>query len=357
MRGFVENAGEKVVFPDDRKYERIRKADLVAWVSGRAADRPVDRVSDRSKTADRSGGLLPDGPVILVAVIRYREILAQLAADPVLSRYEAIPAIYLEALYEDLCMLEAPKPPPHFRKNAAPQIPKVIHTCWFSDGRGIPEKYQVCLDSWRKYAPDYEIRIWTLDTYRPENCVFFEQAIGKKYWAFASDYARADLLRRYGGIYMDLDVQMLQPIDDLVYNDAYMSFESLNRIECGSGMGAKAGHPIFTEICESYESRPFIREDGSLDLSTCPVRFTKVIEKYGLVKNGGFQFVDDITIYPFEVLTGKSFDTGIIYRTELSYTLHHHRGSWVPASAQSAMTDRYREIGEFLEQKGIRGNR
>ena len=148
---------------------------------------------------------------------------------------------------------------------------------------------------------------------------------------------------------MDLDVEMLRPIDDLLTNDAYMSFESLDRIECGSGMGAVKGNRILEEICESYEERPFIKEDGSMDLSTCPVRFTKVIEKHGLVKNGGFQEVEDITIYPFEVLTGKSFDTGIVYQTELSYTLHHHKGSWVPGTAKDAMERRYREIDGFLQ--------
>ena len=190
-----------------------------------------------------------------------------------------------------------------------------------------------------------------MHTYQPQNCLFYQQALEQKQWAFASDYARADVLRRYGGVYMDLDVEMLRPIEDLLYNDAYMSFESLDRIECGSGMGAKKGNAILEEICRSYEERPFIKADGTPDLSTCPVRFTKVIEQHGLVKNGGFQFVEDITVYPFEVLTGKSFDTGIEYRTDQSYTLHHHNGSWVPSSAKDAMDTRYKEIREFLTDR------
>ena len=286
--------------------------------------------------------------VIIIAVTGYREILSQLKADPVLSKIKAIPSIYLEALYEDLLLMSAKKPPKGFRKNSVPKIPKVIHTFWFS-GDPMPKLYQDCLRSWKKYAPDYKIHIWDLDTYKPGECVFFEQAISHKNWAFASDYARVDVLRRYGGVYMDLDVEMLRPIDDHLYNDAYMSFESLGRIECGSGMGAQPKNSIIDEICKSYEQRPYLKEDGSWDNSTCPVRYTQVIEKHGLVKNGGFQFVDDITIYPFEVLTGKSFDTGIVYRTDLSYTLHHHSGNWVPDKAHDAMEKRYEEIREFLQ--------
>ena len=285
--------------------------------------------------------------LILVCVTGYPEVMNQIRRDEELSLVEAIPSIYLEGLYEDLCMLSAPKPPLSYRKNPVPVIPKVIHTFWFGDNE-MPPVYRQCLSSWEKYAPNLEIRIWNQKTYHPGNCLFYEQAVQRKNWAFASDYARADVLRRYGGIYMDLDVEMLRPIDDLLYNDAYMSFESLTRIECGSGMGAKKGNRILEEICKSYEERPFIKEDGTEDLSTCPVRYTNVIQQHGLVKNGGFQQVEDITVYPFEVLTGKSFDTGITYRTEQSYTVHHHNGSWVPPTAKQALLQRYEEIRNFI---------
>ena len=344
----------------ERYFEKLKTKDIICWGNGKhyrnitypflqksglienlkgfadASDKEKLAQMDRNKT------------VILIAVTGYDEILGQLKADERLSGFEAVPSIYLEALYEDMLLLSVKKPPLNYRKEDKPVIPKLIHAIWFS-GDPMPELYLRCLESWKKYAPDYEIKIWNMDTYKPDGCLFFEQAIEHKNWAFASDYARADLLYRYGGIYMDLDVEMLRPIDDLLYNDAYMSFESLDRIECGSGMGSKPGHPIIKEICESYEKRPYLKEDGTWDNSTCPVRYTQVIEKHGLKKDGGFQFVEDITVYPFEVLTGKSFDTGIIYSSDLSYTVHHHNGSWIPDPAHKAMNERYNKIQRFLE--------
>ncbi len=290
--------------------------------------------------------------VILIAVTGYDEILAQIRSDARLAEFEAVPSVFPESLYEDLVLLSGDKPPVGYRKHESPVIPRIIHAIWFS-GDPMPKLYRDCLDSWKKYATDMEIKIWDLKTYKPERCLFFEQAIAEKNWAFASDYARADLLRRYGGVYMDLDVEMLRPIEDLLCNDAYMGFESTDRIECGSGMGAGPGHPILQEICESYENRPYFKADGTWDNSTCPVRYTKVIEQHGLKKNGGFQFVEDITVYPFEVLTGKSFETGIIYNTECSYTVHHHNGSWIPDPAHRAVSERYERISQFLETRGI----
>ncbi len=309
--------------------------------------RPYDRISKY-----KLGKMNSKNTLILIAVTGYEEILSQINSDAGLAKIEAVPSIYLESLYEDVLLLDVDKPPVDYRKHDKQVIPKIIHGIWFSK-EPMPELYQKCLESWRKHSPDYEIKIWDLDMYKPDHCLFFEQAIEHKNWSFASDYTRADLLYRYGGVYMDLDVEMLRSIDDLLYNDAYMSFESLDRIECGSGMGAKPAHPIMKEICESYKNRPYLREDGIWDNSTCPVRYTKVIEKHGLKKNGGFQFVDDITIYPFEVLTGKSFDTGIIYNTDLSYTLHHHNGSWIPDKAHNAICERYTRIQTFMGSKGI----
>lgn len=323
LRGFLDTTGKGNVVLNGKEYERIRKSDLY------------------SKNNDNT--------VILIAVTGYREIQTQLLQDDCLASAMAIPAIYLESLYEDLRMLSVVKPEMNYRKNIKPVISKVIHTFWFSNEE-LPIKYKKCLNSWKKYAPDFEIKMWNLDSYKPVNCMFFDQAIEDRNWAFASDYARADVLRRYGGVYMDLDVEILRPIDDLLYNDAYMSFESLTRIECGSGMGFKAGNKILDEICKSYENRPYYKADGSWDNSTCPVRYTEIIEKHGLQKSGCFQFVDDITIYPFEVLTCKSFDTGIIYNSELSYTIHHHNGSWIPSGAKDAMENRYKEIENFLSE-------
>jgi len=347
-----------------KKYlDELKTKDIYCWGSGKYFRNHTLPFLNSSGLIDNYKGhadkalllkLPHEKTFIIIAVTGYREILTQLHGNPYLAEFTAVPSTFLEALYEDMMMLSAPKPPVNFRKNQEECIPKVIHTFWFSDQDRdediiLPERYGKCLESWKKYAPDFEIRIWNQHTYHADNCLYYNQAIEKKYWAFASDYARADVLRRFGGVYMDLDVEMLRPIDDLLHNDAYMSFESLSRIECGSGMGAKAGNKILDEICRDYESRPFIKEDGSLDMSTCPVRYTKILEKHGLIKNGGFQMIEDITVYPFEYLTGKSFDTGIIYSSESSYTLHKHNGSWVPSHTQTAMNLRYDEIAEFVE--------
>ncbi len=342
-------------------FEKLKTKEILCWGSGRYYRTHTRPFLERSGlagnlkgTLQRKADLTGVGPdaVMLIAVSGYEEVLSQLRGDPDTARCKAVPSAYLEFLYEDLQLLHAEKPPLPYRKHEREMIPRILHGIWFS-GEPMPALYRRCLESWKRFAPDFEIRLWDLQSYHPEGCLFFEQAIRERNWAFASDYARADILRRYGGVYLDLDAELLRPIDDLLHNDAFMSFESMDRVECGSGMGAGAGHPILREICESYENRPYYRADGTWDSSTCPVRYTQILEKHGLKKNGGFQMVEDITVYPFEVLTGKSFDTGIIYRTEYSYAVHHHFGSWVPDPAHRSVQERYEKIRRFLEEEGV----
>ena len=64
-----------------------------------------------------------DKTIILIAVTGYEEILGQLKADDRLSRFEAVPSIYLESLYEDMLLLSVKKQPLNYRKKENPVIP------------------------------------------------------------------------------------------------------------------------------------------------------------------------------------------------------------------------------------------
>ena len=154
LRGFVDVPGSADVKIGDRCYGRIGKDELAMPDSGNT--------------------------VILIAVTGYEEILMQIRSDPQLSLTEAVPAVCLEALYEDMQLLLAEKPPLNFRKADKPVIPGIIHGIWFSS-EPMPELYLSCLESWKRYAPELEIRIWDLETYKPDHCLFFEQAIEHNY--------------------------------------------------------------------------------------------------------------------------------------------------------------------------------
>lgn len=141
-------------------------------------------------------------------------------------------------------------------------IPKKIHYCWF--GRNpLPESAKKCIESWKKYCPAYEIIEWNEDNFDLTENRYAREAYEQKKWAFVSDYARLKIVYEQGGIYMDVDVELIKPLDELTELDGYMGFEKeidgQMWIATGLGFGARAGHPIVGALLKDYEDIPFIK--------------------------------------------------------------------------------------------------
>ena len=66
---------------------------------------------------------------------------------------------------------------------------KIIHYCWFG-GNPLPNIAVKCINSWKKYFPDYEIIEWNESNFDLFSCDYCREAYDAKKWAFVSDYAR-----------------------------------------------------------------------------------------------------------------------------------------------------------------------
>ena len=111
-------------------------------------------------------------------------------------------------------------------------IPKVIHYCWLS-GDPIPEKLQRCMDSWKKFLPDYEFVLWDLERFDIKTSQWVKEAFEARKYAFAADYIRLYAVYNYGGIYMDMDVEVVRPFDDLLASPYILGLESEKGVEAG----------------------------------------------------------------------------------------------------------------------------
>ena len=112
-------------------------------------------------------------------------------------------------------------------------IPKVIHYCWLS-GDPIPEKLQRCMDSWKKFLPDYEFVLWDLERFDIKTSQWVKEAFEARKYAFAADYIRLYAVYNYGGIYMDMDVEVVRPFDDLLASPYILGLESEKGVEAGN---------------------------------------------------------------------------------------------------------------------------
>lgn len=207
-------------------------------------------------------------------------------------------------------------------------IPKIIHYCWFG-GNPIPEKDRKCIESWKKFCPDYEIRQWDETNYDVTKNKYMYDAYRFKKWGFVPDYARLDIVYTYGGIYLDTDVEIVRGFDDLLKNDAFMGFEGGKNVNPGLGFGAEKGHKGIYNIIKMYDDLNFVKEDGSLNLTPSPVMNSEILVKNGAYMNDQLQEVMGIKLYPSEYFCPMDYVTGVITKTDNTYSIHHFNMSWV----------------------------
>ena len=104
-------------------------------------------------------------------------------------------------------------------------IPKIIHYCWLSNDP-YPEELKRCMDTWKKKLPDYEFILWNFDKFDKSSSKWVEQAFDNRKYAFAADYIRLFAVYNYGGIYMDMDIEVLKSFDDLLDSELMMAYEN-----------------------------------------------------------------------------------------------------------------------------------
>lgn len=159
-------------------------------------------------------------------------------------------------------------------------IPKIIHYCWFG-GKPLPADVKACIKSWEKHCPDYEIRRWDENNYDTTKNPFLKSAAEAKKWAFVSDYARLDIILTYGGIYLDTDVELIKPLDELLENKAYFGIQMKDwQINTGLGFGAEAGHPAVQAMFDEYKDLLF--SDDIKDSIACPILNTRALFPNGI---------------------------------------------------------------------------
>lgn len=212
-------------------------------------------------------------------------------------------------------------------------IPKIIHYCWFG-GNPLPKEAQRCIESWKKHLPDYQIMEWNESNFDINSNQYVKEAYESRKFAFVTDYVRLYALVKYGGIYMDTDVEVLKSYDPFLHHTAFSGFENNNYVPTGM-MASKKGGKWVTELLEEYNTRQFILPDGTFDTTTNTHTITQNMLSHGLIQNNTYQdFPELVTIYPSDYFCPKDHADGVIKLTQNSVCIHHFAGSWLPHSIQ-----------------------
>ncbi len=208
-------------------------------------------------------------------------------------------------------------------------IPKVVHYCWFGNKKK-PRKVEKCIDSWKKHLPEYQLIEWNEQNFDVYQNSYIKEAYNAKKFAFVSDIARINALQKYGGIYMDTDVEVLRKFDDLLINQCVLGFEEKNFVAT-SFIAISKNHSLLEEFFLLYQNEKFLKSDGNYNMKTNVERLTNLLLDKGLEMNGKHQtLVDDIKIYPKEYFSPYDYINCTYDITDKSYCIHHFYVTWHP---------------------------
>lgn len=121
-------------------------------------------------------------------------------------------------------------------------IPAIIHQVWVGR-KQIPANYLKWTDRLQELNPHWELKLWT--DFGVRNFLCDPKPLWDKFWspASVSNMVRLLVIQKYGGIYLDMDMEPLQPIDAVrqVYGNAFAADQGDGRI-CNAAFGAPPNH-------------------------------------------------------------------------------------------------------------------
>lgn len=284
-----------------------------------------------------------ENTVIIIAISRYAEILSQLEQIPCTQDMTCY--IMPMMCIHNFCSNISGGAPILSDK---PMIPKNIHYMWLGK-KEIPTNLQKCIDSWKKYCPDYEIIQWNESNYDIEKHAYMLAAYEKGAYGFVPDYARLDILYQYGGIYMDTDVEVIKNLDPLLYQEAFCGVEKWQVINFGGCSGAIKGHPMLREFLKGREDVLFLDRDGRQNMVTCGFYDTNAAAKNGYRINGMTQNIRGMNIYAFDYFHPYDYMSGHTRMTEHTYSIHWFNGGWLDDKMKLANEQAMREYDRIYD--------
>ena len=214
-------------------------------------------------------------------------------------------------------------------------IPKIIHYCWLSNDP-IPENLQKCMDSWKRYLPDYEFMLWNFDRFDKKSSLWVEQAFDNRKYAFAADYIRLFAIYNYGGIYLDMDVEVLKPFNDFLELKTMLCWQNnADGVEIAA-WGAEKGCKWVKDCLDYYKNKSFI-VNSKQSVTPLPV----IVETR--LRDFGYNLVDvksveealvvkgdkNIPIFQSDFFSPMSYKNHKLVLTDNTVAIHRFAGSWV----------------------------
>lgn len=210
-------------------------------------------------------------------------------------------------------------------------IPKKIHYIWFGDPNKMPKKSKEYIEGWKQKNPYYEVLLWNEENYDVNAHSYTKAMYSKEKYAFVSDYARLDILYHEGGIYLDIDIELLKSLDSVIENEAFfIASNEAGWINSGLGIGCVPKQSDVGKLLHMYDFLSLYSEDNEINtLITGGITNAYFKHKLGYKPSLDLKQWGGITVYPNEWIINVSNYADDIQVTDNTVGIHRSMGSWV----------------------------
>lgn len=215
-------------------------------------------------------------------------------------------------------------------------IPKLIHYCWLSSDP-VPTQLEEYMKSWKEQLPGYEFMLWDAESFNIEKNTWVREAFENKKYAFAADYIRLYAVYNYGGIYLDMDVEVLKPFDPFLHLKSMICYEKQGNHFEMAAFGAEKHSEWIRACLLYYRNRNFV-SGGKLDTKILPLVINEVLaSNFNIVTVAGLAEASlpitdpyEIRVLPSDFFSPKYYWNGQVEITNNTVCIHHFFGSWLP---------------------------
>lgn len=201
---------------------------------------------------------------------------------------------------------------------------KTINYCWFGPNKK-PKRVLKCIDSWKQYMPDWEIKEWNENNYDVESSKYTSKHYKNNKYAFVSDYARVDIINKHGGLYFDTDVELLKDISDLCQTNFFALEKSpgdIGTIGTGLGFYCEPNNKILQEFLDTLNDNIYMFPNDVI---------TQIFVKYGnkiLKNNKEIQECKGFKIYPWKYFCPMDYLSKTPNIQPETVAIHHYFRLW-----------------------------
>ncbi len=168
-------------------------------------------------------------------------------------------------------------------------IPKVFHWIWPGQDP-LRSEVERLRETWMRHHSGWEFRVWRdTDLTWLRNYRLFARSTS---YAQKADIARYEVVERFGGVYLDTDMECLRPIDGLIEGLDFFGAREPGGPVCPSIFGASAGHPLLRQTIAGLSTSALIWRSSGIATQTSPGYFTRI------VNSSRWEHADGVAIFP-----------------------------------------------------------